>query len=844
MQGRGFLFHLVTYLLIFVLLLTGILTRFEEGRNIPNDGNRCSILVEAFSLAPLSSLPSSRSSFSLLVRPTEGIIIDDHHSSANATVQYSDVINIVSDAQYMDSETKKRFIESLKKILLDVSKDVGNAQVIDANKSYHIAAHANAENEEQGGIEIEAKVTAGEFQIPTIEGSWEDDGSSFHASGAWQSTPLLMKGAFADEINNLASDGGYPFPSWKKIIELACDGGIEQDDHNTVYEDQYEPDFLHDKNDESECDEEDDKDDGFQNQCDMWVGDSDDDEGDEDADGGFYLWDDDNDCSEDEETSDIPSSRLVQHWWPRQNDPNYYHADVNTNWLDTFEIKQFGPFNDPDSLAALLRVEEEGNLEREVARTLLVNDVDRWFPKLSDWMDRRFNSNKSNGSVLPARWRRDDAQISLSYPKGGIGPHVDNYDVFLIQLDGERTWDVLWEENSRYEEEPVSSKISVRDETDSMLPKSSMNGVRILNITKLQSLQKSRYGKDETRLTRLHLRPGDCLYLPPRVLHCGTAIETTENCMTLSVGCRAPSALELLDGLSGLMKKSATIGTSRTMPFVGSIFPSSTAVQAFHERYTNTQISQDELKSTNDTRASEDNKSTPKISSVPLQSSWLSPQVKNEMKDLVLNAVQTALDDDTNILDPLVGRFVTKSNRLEEEEFGLDGGDGSSLPSFSYPKALGSIVHDEREKEGGESSMGIWANATAVLLEVFDEPKLDQEIHVLRRAEGIAFAWSSVYDNERQIRTFRLYAQGRPPFEVFEVEEMDNPKKPFIPAPNSVVGRLMDRIANGPPLNRTFVVDELQILIDTKQEGTKYTILRLLYDLVEEGLLYGGNVIL
>jgi hypothetical protein len=69
---------------------------------------------------------------------------------------------------------------------------------------------------------------------------------------------------------------------------------------------------------------------------------------------------------------------------------------------------------------------------------------------------------------------------------------------------------------------------------------------------------------------------------------------------------------------------------------------------------------------------------------------------------------------------------------------------------------------------------------------------------------------------------------------------VDNPSEPFISAPKSVVGRLMDRIANGPPLNRAFIVDELQIIIDVKQKGTKYSITRLLYDLVEEGLLYGG----
>ena len=852
-ETRGYLLPAIK-VLTFVILLTGKLTRFDDCRNSPNDGRRCVLHVEAFSLLPLSSPPSPSSSFSLRARSaTEHRILDDRHSSANTTVHYSDLINIVSDAEYMDTETKKRFLKSLNAKLFDSSEDVDGYE----------SPLASAKGEKQCGNDIEAKdasdhteTKSNECGIPTIEGVWKDDGGPFHASGAWQTTPLLMKGAFVDEIHNPTLDDDYPFPSWKEIIELACDGRIEHDDHNIHDEDSREENFGDNENDESEYDNDDG--DGDEHQDEMWVRDGDDDEGYEDGNEDFYLWGDGDQYHEEEDDSDNPPSRLIQYEWPRQDDSNYYHADINADWLDTFEINQFGPFNDPDSLEALLRIEDEDNSERCTARTLLVNDVDRWFPKLSDWMDHRFNNYKSKGSVLPARWRRDDAQISLSHPMGGIGPHVDDYDVFLIQLNGERTWDVLWEDNNCGEEEPGSgatghdtSKISVRDETDCILPESSMNGVRILSVTKLQSLQKDRCGKTKTRLTRLHLRPGDCLYLPPRVLHCGTAVEASEGCITLSVGCRAPSALELLDGLSDLIKKSATTATAQTIASAGSMFPSDAAVQAFHRRYTNAEIGRHENNNISyDSHVLGEDDSASKLLPSHSQSSWLSPQVKNDMKNLVLKAVQIALDDDENILDPLVGRFVTKSNRLEEEEFGLGGGDGTSLPSFSYPKALGGIVHDERqcEGEGEDSGMDIWANATTALTEVIGTTKLNEESgdSYLRRAEGIAFAWSSVYDKELGIRKYRLYAQGRAPFEVFEVphegmdEEMDNPSEPFVLAPSSIVGQLMDRIANGPPLNRAFIVDELQILIDVKQKGTKYSITRLLYDLVEEGLLYGG----
>jgi 50S ribosomal protein L16 3-hydroxylase len=662
-----------------------------------------------------------------------------------------------------------------------------------------------------------------------------------------------MKGAFVDDIHGLARDNDYPFPSWNEMIELACDGTLEHNNGDVHGKRLYEGDFGDDVNDEvdygDDCD--DDDDDEYEHQYDAWVGDGDAVEAFESGNEGFYAWGDESQYDDDEDKSDNPPSRLIQYSWPRHVDSDY-HSDVNTNWLDTFEIKQFGPFNDPDSLEALLRTEDEDNSERYAARTLLVNDVDRWFPKLSDWMDRRFNNNKSKGGVLPARWRRDDAQISLSYAKGGIGPHVDDYDVFLIQLAGERTWDVLWEESSHDGEElwfntkgHGMSKISVRDETACILPESSTNGVRILNVTKLQALQKHLFTSSRTRLTRLHLRPGDCLYLPPRVLHCGTAVAASEDSMTLSVGCRAPSAVELLDGLSALMKKSATTPSPQTMASTGSTLPSDAAIQAFHRRYTNAEFGRNNSNHKDNAYISGEDVAVSKVLSSASQSSWLSPQVKNEMKNLVLKAVQTALDDDENVLDPLIGRFVTKSNRLEEMDFGP--GDDSLLTSFSYPKALGSIIDDDLHGRDEGNGNDVWGNATTALQEVFGmtESKEGSEDSFLRRAEGVSFAWSCVCDLERRIRKYRLYAQGRPPFEVLEVthegtEEYHDSSDSFVSAPNSKVGRLMDQIANGPPLDRTFVVDELQILIDVKQKGTQHTITRLLYDLVEEGLLYGG----
>jgi 50S ribosomal protein L16 3-hydroxylase len=171
---------------------------------------------------------------------------------------------------------------------------------------------------------------------------------------------------------------------------------------------------------------------------------------------------------------------------------------------------QLGPFGESE-LNDLMMGSEDGDIDTDAKWTLVVNDVDRNVPPLADWMDQEF-------SFLP-RWRRDDAQISLAMRQGGIGPHVDSYDVFLVQSSGQRTWQV------------GHDKLTVAEEMQALIPDLS---VRILQRQ-----------NDETSLTSTFtLNPGDVLYIPPRYMHCG--ISDSDDCMTLSVGCRAPSAGELL----------------------------------------------------------------------------------------------------------------------------------------------------------------------------------------------------------------------------------------------------------------------------------------------------------
>jgi 50S ribosomal protein L16 3-hydroxylase len=104
--------------------------------------------------------------------------------------------------------------------------------------------------------------------------------------------------------------------------------------------------------------------------------------------------------------------------------------------------------------------------------------------------------------------RLDDLMISYAVDGGGVGPHLDSYDVFLIQAHGRRRW-----------------RISPPGD-DALVP--GMPLKILANFTPTEEWV---------------LEPGDMLYLPPNWAHEGVAIG---ECMTFSVGFRAPSRHELL----------------------------------------------------------------------------------------------------------------------------------------------------------------------------------------------------------------------------------------------------------------------------------------------------------
>ncbi len=152
-----------------------------------------------------------------------------------------------------------------------------------------------------------------------------------------------------------------------------------------------------------------------------------------------------------------------------------------------------GPFKDEDFL----------NLP-ETHYSLLVSECDKWLPELTDIIDQ-FN-------FIP-QWRIDDLMISYAPEHGSVGPHLDQYDVFLLQAHGQRHWHIQSPNN---------------------LDKTIIEGLDVAIL------------KDFKHEEDWILNPGDMLYLPAGVAHHGIALNP---CMTYSIGFRAPSSKELLEGV-------------------------------------------------------------------------------------------------------------------------------------------------------------------------------------------------------------------------------------------------------------------------------------------------------
>lgn len=134
--------------------------------------------------------------------------------------------------------------------------------------------------------------------------------------------------------------------------------------------------------------------------------------------------------------------------------------------------------------------------------TLLVQAVDHYVSQVAELIQPfRFIPN----------WRIDDVMVSYAAEDGGVGPHFDQYDVFLIQGLGKRRWQIgaFCDENSQL-----------------------VQNDQLKLLSEFETSQEWICG------------PGDILYIPPGMSHNGVAIG--QDCMTYSIGFRAPSRSELL----------------------------------------------------------------------------------------------------------------------------------------------------------------------------------------------------------------------------------------------------------------------------------------------------------
>ena len=135
--------------------------------------------------------------------------------------------------------------------------------------------------------------------------------------------------------------------------------------------------------------------------------------------------------------------------------------------------------------------------------SVLIQAIEQLFPEY-DLLRQQLN-------WIP-NWRFEDCMLSWASKGGSVGRHFDQFSVFLIQLNGRRHWEV---------------------------------GPNATAATQILSGQELALVTPDTPAAIFTAEPGDVLYLPPHVIHHGVAIDN--DCMTLSIGFRAPNVTELFE---------------------------------------------------------------------------------------------------------------------------------------------------------------------------------------------------------------------------------------------------------------------------------------------------------
>lgn len=164
------------------------------------------------------------------------------------------------------------------------------------------------------------------------------------------------------------------------------------------------------------------------------------------------------------------------------------------------------------------------------AQMLMVQNLESFNCQISSWLSAAFD-------FLP-RWRIEDVMATLANSGGNCGAHFDQYDVFLVQVTGEKHWSL--DDGGHQADDLVED-----------------SDIRLL--------------ADFQPITTLLQQPGDILYIPPGVGHYGIA---SENCLTLSVGIRNPLLAEMASYLADLLLQTDTEQTSLNDRLTGTLIDS------------------------------------------------------------------------------------------------------------------------------------------------------------------------------------------------------------------------------------------------------------------------------
>ncbi len=181
---------------------------------------------------------------------------------------------------------------------------------------------------------------------------------------------------------------------------------------------------------------------------------------------------------------------------------------------------------EPDELAGLAA---ESNIE---SRVIYKNNEDKWTAQSGPFEDYQAYGEKNWTLVVQSvnhwvpeaqafarlfdfipQWRFDDVMVSFAAPDGGVGPHVDNYDVFICQGSGQRRW-------------KIGDKNSC---------KTVISHEKLLHVEPFEAII------DEV------VSAGDIVYIPPGYPHEGISLDES---MSFSVGYKSTNATELLSGFA------------------------------------------------------------------------------------------------------------------------------------------------------------------------------------------------------------------------------------------------------------------------------------------------------